>query len=90
MATPSTEVVRFRDAATKFIEDMRDIDRVLAIVEDHGADDAARQAFFTAEFGVGTNNPDLTWATFANGVIALRAIRTARDAQKLALAKLLR
>lgn len=90
MAVAATEIVRFRDAATKFIDDLRDIDRVLAIVEDHGVDDAARQAFFTAEFGSGTNNPDLTWAIFANGVIALRAIRTARDAQKLAMAKLLR
>lgn len=90
MAVPATESIRFRDAVTLFMTNLRDIDRVLAIVEDQGVDDAARQTFFQAEFGVGTNNPDITYATFAAGVVALRAIRTARDAQKLAMAKLLR
>lgn len=90
MAFSSTEVGRFRDRATDFINALREIDEVLSIVEDHGANDADRQTFFQAEFGANSNNPDLTWATFAQGVTALRAIRTARDANKLALAKLLR
>lgn len=90
MAQPSTEILRFRAAATTFINDLRDIDSILAIVEDHGANDTERQTFFQAEFGEASNNADLTWTTFAAGVTALRAIRTARDANKLALAKLLK
>lgn len=90
MAAPAIEIQRFRDAATRFIDNLRDIDSILAVLEDHGVDDAARQAFFQAEFGAGTNNPDITWSQFAAGFVALRAIRTTRDAQKIALAKLLR
>lgn len=90
MAYPSTEVNRFRTEATAFVNELRQIDAVLAIVEDHGVDDAARQAFFQAEFGVDANNPDITWAEFAAGVQALRAIRTAWGTNKLAIAKLLK
>jgi hypothetical protein len=87
MAYPSTEVNRFRDKVTSFVENMREIDAILAVVEDQGVDDAARQAFFTLVFD---GSYDINWATFAAGVVALRAIRTARDANKLAIAKLLK
>lgn len=89
MANPNTEVERFRTQVTQFVDNLRDIDALLAIVEDHGATDAERQAFFEGQFGVDKNFPDLTWATFAQGVIALRAIQTARNTNKIALAKLL-
>lgn len=90
MAQASTEVLRFRAAATTFINDMRDIDALLARVEDHGTNDTERQAFFQASFGEATDNPDISWSEFASGIVALRAIRTAYDAQRLALAKLLK
>lgn len=86
MAHPTTEVNRFRMAVTELVDDLRDLDAILAIVEDHGATDAERQAFFASVFG---QESDITWAEFAQGVMALRGIRTARDTNKLALAKLL-
>lgn len=90
MAVPSTEVLRFRAKATQLIDDLRDIDAILAIVEDHGANDTERQAFFEDEFGTDSNNPDLSWSDFAAGVVALRAIRTAYDTNKYDLALLLK
>lgn len=89
MAYPSTEIDRFRTQVARTVENMRDIDALLAVVEDHGATDTARQAFFEAEFG-GTNNPDITWAEFAAGILALRAMRTAWATNKYAIAKLLK
>lgn len=86
MAHPTTEVNRFRDRLTRFVDDLREIDALLAIVEDHGTNDSERQAFFTGVFGA---ESDITWTTFAQGVGALRAMKTARDANKIALAKLL-
>lgn len=85
MAYNTTEVQRFRQEMTKLVNALRDIDPILAIVEDHGANDAARQAFLEPAL----TGQDIDWATFAAGVVALRAIKTARDANKLALAKLL-
>lgn len=86
MAYPSTEIQRFRSKVTSFVEDLRDLDEILATVENHGADDAARQDFFTSVF---TPENDITWAAFAAGVVALRAMKTARDTNILAIAKLL-
>ena len=90
MAYPSTEIDRFRGTVQQTVDNMRRIDALLAIVEDHGADDAARQAFFQAEFGAESNNPDLTWAEFGKAIIALREIRTAWNSNKYAIAKLLK
>jgi hypothetical protein len=86
MAHPTTEANRFRQKVTAFVDNLREIDAILAIVEDHGSNDTERQAFFTDVFG---QESDITWATFAQGVVALRALKTARDTNKLALAKLL-
>jgi hypothetical protein len=90
MAYPDTEVNRFRLQVGRTIEAIRDIDPLLAIVEDHGATDQERQAFFAEQFGEGTNNSDITWAQFAAGILALRAIRTAWGTNKFAIAKLLK
>lgn len=90
MAIAANEIGKFRDEATRFIDRLRDINAVLDIVEAHGADDTARQAFFQGSFGEATDNPDLTWTEFASGVVALRAIRTEYETQRLALAKLLK
>lgn len=90
MAYPDTEVNRFRAQVGKTIEAIRDIDPLLAIVEDHGATDAERQAFFATQFGEGTSNADITWAQFAAGILALRAIRTAWATNKGAIVKLLK
>lgn len=90
MAYPSTEIDRFRSRVQQTVDNMRDIDALLAIVEDHGATDAERQAFFQAEFGADSNNPDITWAQFGAAIIALRAIRTAWTTNKHAIAKLLK
>lgn len=85
MAHPTTEISRFRDRVTAFVDDLRELDAILAVVEDHGTNDSERQAFFESVFAGG----DISWTTFAQGIVALRAIRTARDANKVALAKLL-
>ena len=90
MAYPSTEIDRFRQQVARTVENMRDIDALLAVVEDHGSTDAERQAFFAAEFGEGTNNSDITWAQFAPRILALRAIRTSWGTNKFAIAKLLK
>lgn len=90
MAVPSTEVDRFRNQVLAAVNAMRGIDALLAVIEDHGADDAARSAFFDQEFGVDSNNPDITFAEFAAGLTALRAMRTAWGTNKYAVAKLLK
>ncbi len=90
MAQPANQVGTFRSRVSDTVDSMRSIDRVLAIIEDHGADDATRQAFFQASFGAATDNPDLTWGEFAAGIIAMRALRTAWNTNKLAIVKLLR
>ncbi len=87
MAYPSTEAIKFRDRASRFVESLRDLDSILAVVEDHGITDAERQAFFSDVFTV---DSDITWTEFAEGVIALRNLRTAWDTNKIAIAKLLR
>lgn len=86
MAQPTTELNRFRDRASGLIDSLRQIDPILAVVEDVGTDDAARQAFFESAF-VGN---DITWAEFAAAVVALRNIRTARETNKVAISKLAR
>lgn len=90
MAQPANQVGTFRSRVADTVDAMRGIDRTLAIIEDHGADDATRQAFFQSVFGGATDNPDLTWAEFAAGIIAMRALRTAWNTNKLAIVKLLR
>ena len=90
MAYPSTEADRFRSQVNRTVENMRDIDALLAIVEDHGVDDPARLAFFGDEFGVDSNNPDLTVNEFAQGIQALRDLRTQWEASKYAVAKLIK
>lgn len=86
MAQPSTEVNNFRGRVNGLMQSLRDLDEILAIVEDQGADDAARRTFFESVFAA---EYDITWNQFAAGVVALRAMRTARDTNKLAIAKLL-
>lgn len=90
MAVPSTEINHFRSEMRAQVQAMRAIDNRLAIIEDHGANDAERQAFFEAEFGPDSNNPDLTWTEFATGIVGVRALRTAWDTNKEAIAKLLK
>lgn len=90
MAIPANEISTFRTRVRGVVDSMRGIDSALAIIEDFGADDAARQAFFEASFGAATDNPDLTWAQFAQGIIALRAMRTAWNTNKLATVRLLK
>jgi hypothetical protein len=90
MAVAANQVGNFRNQVTGAVDAMRGIDRLLAVIEDHGADDNARATFFQAAFGAATDNPDLTWAEFAAGIVALRALRTAWNTNKLAIVKLLK
>lgn len=90
MAYPSTEVDRFRSQVSAAVDSMRRIDALLAIVEDHGVDDAERIAFFGGEFGVDSNNTDITTNEFAQGIQALRDIRTQWETSKYAVAKLIK
>lgn len=92
MADKVTVVNNFRAGVKDTVANMRAIDGLLAIVEDTGADDAARLAFLTGIFA-GQENPqhgDITEAEFAAGIIALRNLRTAWTANKYAIAKLLK
>lgn len=90
MAQAVNQVNTFRTRVAGTVDALRGIDSLLAVIEDFGADDVARQAFFEASFGAATDNPDLTWAQFAAGIIALRAMRTAWNTNKLATVKLLK
>lgn len=90
MALPANQIENFRNGVSGTVDALRGIDSILARVEDFGSTDAERQAFFQASFGPDTDNPDLTWADFAQGILALRAIRTAWIAQRLAIVKLRR
>lgn len=90
MAEPITVVAKFRAGVQGVADNMRGIDGLLAIVEDMGADDAARLGFLAGMFGDGTPNEDITQAEFAAGITALRAMRTAWATNKYAVAKLLR
>lgn len=88
MAVVANEINAFRSKVSTMTDALRSIDSSLSQIEDFGIDDTARIAFFQAGFGVGTDNPDITSAQFFAGVVALRAIRTAWAAQKLAIVQL--
>jgi hypothetical protein len=90
MALPATEIGNFRTRVNGLSDALRAIDSALAIIEDFGADDAARQAFFESSLGANTDHPDLTWAAFAAGVVGMRNMRTAWNTNKLAIVKLRR
>jgi hypothetical protein len=90
MAQAANQINEFRNNVPSTVGALRGIDPLLAKIEDFGADDAARQTFFQAHFGANTDNPDLTWAEFAAGIIALRAMRTAWATNRLAIVKLLK
>lgn len=90
MAEPITVVSRFRDGVQRTADNMRAIDALLAIVEDHGVDDAARLAFLADMFGEGNPFPDITTNQFAAGIVALRNLRTAWATNKYAIAALLK
>lgn len=89
MAYPSTEVANFRGEVTRTVAAMRRINTQLAIIDDQGADDPARAAFFQNEFGPDSNNPDITWPEFVAAVVALRNLQTAWEANRIALSKAL-
>lgn len=90
MAVPGIQVDKFRYEIGPYVTSERELDSILAIIEDHGADDAARAVVFETLFGVGSNNEDITWAEFVAGIFALRAMQTAWEANKLAIVKLLK
>jgi ribosome-binding ATPase YchF (GTP1/OBG family) len=92
MAQPVEEVLKFRNKVNELVDDLRDIDAVLAVIEDHGDTDAERAAVFNVDgvFGIDTDNKDLDWATFASGLQAIRDVRTAWDAGKSDIVKLVR
>lgn len=90
MAIAANEINRFRSRVGDVVDSLRDIDSTLATIEDFGANDAERQAFFQSSFGGATDNPDIDWATFAQGIVALRAMRTAWNTNKLAIVKLIK
>jgi len=90
MAVASTELNNFRSKVRSLIESMRDIDDLLAIIEDHGANDAARLAFFSGEVGTDTNNPDIDVTELTDGIVGIRALRSAWESNRLDIAKLLK
>ena len=90
MAKPDIQSTNFRYKVNGLVEHLRDINSVLAIVEDFGATDQERAAFFNDAFGDGTENADLTWAEFATGIQALRDVRASWEAGKIDIAPLLK
>lgn len=90
MAYSDREVDKFRAQVQTTVNAMRDIDNLLAIIEDQGADDAARAAFFAGAFGVDAQNQDITFNQFAAGLTALRNLRTAWETNRVQIVKLLK
>ena len=90
MALPAQEISNYRSRINSLTDAMRSIESAMAIIEDFGADDAARQAFFESSLGANTDHPDLTWTTFALGVVGVRNLRTAWNSNKLSIVKLRR
>lgn len=89
MAYPIAEISKFRAATKDAVDALRDLEPLLAIVEDHGANDAERALFFDANFGEGQAYPDITWAEFVAGIQGLRAMRDAWNTNKENVVKLL-
>jgi hypothetical protein len=89
MAYPAREVNKFRSRVQTTVNNMREISEVLAIIDNQGADDTARAAFFDDAFGAETDNPDITFNQFVAGITALRAVKAAADANIVAIAALL-
>ena len=88
MALPAQEISNYRSRINSLTDAMRSIESAMAIIEDFGATDAERQAFFESSLGANTDHPDLTWTTFAQGVVGVRNLRTAWNTNKLAIVKL--
>lgn len=90
MAQAANQVNTFRTRVLATVDALRGIDALLGVIEDAGADDTARQTFFQSVFGANTDNPDITYAEFAAGIVALRAMRTAWQTNRVAIFKLLK
>lgn len=89
MADKVQVVNEFRAGIRELSDNMRAVDGLLAIVEDMGANDTARIAFFTGIFA-GQENPqhgDITEAQFVAAILALRNLRATWNVEKFAVAQ---
>lgn len=89
MAYPATEVQKFRAKLQGTVDALRQIEALIAIIEDQGENNAALGAFFNGAFGAGTQNEDLTFAEFVAGATALKSVKASWDTHKVAVSKLL-
>lgn len=91
MAQASTITNEVRRETTKLLDAAYEVDRIVHLFEDPGANDAARAAFFRAylEDEQGEPTTDITWNDFVGAVTALRALQTWMATNRHALAKLI-
>lgn len=90
MAQAANQVQVFRTRVSSTVDALRGIDALLGVIEDAGTTDAERQTFFQSVFGASTDNPDISYSEFALGIVALRAMRTAWQSNRVAIFKLLK
>lgn len=90
MAQASTITNVVRQRTTTLLDAVGEVQSIVDLFEDPGANDAARQVFFETYLKDGEGNPttDVTWAEFAAGAVALRALRTWLTTNRPALSKL--
>jgi len=91
MAQASTITNTVRRETTDLLKALYEVDKIVHLFEDPGANDAARQAFFLAylEDEVGDPVTDITWADFVAAVTALRALQAWLATNRPAMSKLI-
>ena len=91
MAQASTITNAVRRETTQLLEELYQVDKIVHLFEDPGANDAQRAAFFKAYIEDENGDPvtDITWDEFVAAVTALRALQTWLATNRPALAKLI-
>lgn len=90
MAQASTITMAVRQRTTKLLDELAEVGPIMDLIEDPGASDAARQAFFETYLkdAQGGATTDINWQEFTAAIVALRALRTWLTANRPAMAKL--
>ena len=91
MAQASTITNAVRRETTQLLEELYQVDKIVHLFEDPGANDAQRAEFFKSYIEDENGDPvtDITWDEFVAAVTALRALQTWLATNRPALAKLI-
>lgn len=87
MAQPSTVLNDTRRRVTSLVESLYEVDAILHVIEDTGADDGERAAFFASYIDT-QEAYDITSAEFLAAAVTLRELRTWLETNRPILAKL--